>query len=47
MNDHGDVSYRLGKHLPIHAAYDAETEAVAWEKLLVFFDSHMPASAKA
>lgn len=42
MNDHDDASFRLGKYLPIRAAYDAETEAVAWEKLLAFFDAHMP-----
>lgn len=43
MNDHDTWSAPLGKHLPIHAAYDAPTEALAWERLLLFFAAHMPA----
>jgi carboxymethylenebutenolidase len=31
----------LGRHLPIHAFYDSATEAIAWERLLDFFDRHM------
>lgn len=32
----------LGRHTPIHAFYNPETEAVAWERLLDFFARHMP-----
>jgi carboxymethylenebutenolidase len=31
----------LGRHLPIHAAYEPHTEAKAWAKLLDFFERHM------
>jgi carboxymethylenebutenolidase len=31
----------LGRHLPIHAFYDSATEAVAWDRLLDFFDRHV------
>ena len=30
----------FGKHLPIHAFYDPATEAIAWNRLLDFFDRH-------
>jgi carboxymethylenebutenolidase len=33
----------LGRHTPIRAFYDADTEAKAWAKLLDFFARHMPA----
>ncbi len=32
----------LALHTPIRAAYDADTEAKAWAKLLDFFDRHLP-----
>lgn len=32
----------LGRHTPIRAFYDAETEAIAWSRLLEFFERHMP-----
>jgi carboxymethylenebutenolidase len=31
----------LSRHLPIHAFYDPATEAVAWDRLLDFFERHM------
>ena len=45
MNDHDTRMAALGPYTPMRAAYDAETEAVAWQKLLAFFDAHMPAPA--
>lgn len=44
MNAHwsGGI-YALGKYMPMRARYDAKTEDVAWQKLLAFFDAHMPA----
>jgi len=27
---------------PMYAAYDADTEAIAWERLLEFFETHLP-----
>ncbi len=45
MNDHGDGAlFALGRFTPMRAAYDAETEAVAWGRLLDFFARHMPAA---
>lgn len=32
----------LGRYTPIHAYYDPDTEAQAWEKLLAFFATHLP-----
>ncbi len=32
----------LGRHTRMRAAYDADTEAKAWAKLLDFFERHMP-----
>ena len=32
----------MGRHTPIHAAYNADTESKAWAKLLDFFERHMP-----
>ena len=32
----------LARHTPIHAFYDADTEAKAWAKLLDFFQRHLP-----
>ena len=47
MNDHpGSKLFALGARLPMHAAYDPETERRAWARLLTFFDDHMPAAAK-
>lgn len=31
----------LGRHLPIHAFYDPATEAIAWDRLLDFFERHV------
>jgi carboxymethylenebutenolidase len=31
----------LGRHIPIHAFYDPATEAIAWDRLLDFFERHM------
>jgi len=31
----------LGRHVPIHAFYDPTTEAIAWDRMLDFFDRHM------
>ena len=31
----------LSRHLPIHAFYDPATEAMAWDRLLDFFDRHV------
>ncbi len=48
MNKHGALADTVGRLNPLRAAYDAPTEAVAWEKLLAFFEAHMPkASAPA
>jgi carboxymethylenebutenolidase len=33
----------VARYLPIHARYDASTEAMAWARLLDFFERHMPA----
>lgn len=32
----------LGRHTPIRAFYDPATEALAWDRLLDFFERHMP-----
>jgi carboxymethylenebutenolidase len=45
MNDHDTASFALGRYTPLRAAYDAPTEAIAWEKMLAFFDAHMPGGA--
>jgi len=42
MNDHKFALARLGPHGPLRAKYDAPTEAIAWDRLLAFFDQHMP-----
>lgn len=45
MNDHpGRAAELFGRLPPMYAAYDAEVEAKAWDKLLDFFARHMPAS---
>jgi carboxymethylenebutenolidase len=31
----------LGRHVPIHAFYDPTTEAIAWDRMIDFFDRHM------
>jgi len=45
MNQLEGVSAVAGRYTPLHAEYDADTEAVAWGKLLAFFAQHMPAPA--
>ncbi|HJL15564.1 MAG TPA: dienelactone hydrolase family protein [Sandaracinaceae bacterium LLY-WYZ-13_1] len=45
MNDHDLLLARVGRHTPMRAAYEPTTEALAWEKLLAFFDAHMPAAS--
>ena len=42
MNKHGALADTVGRMNPLRAAYDEKTEAVAWEKLLAFFEEHMP-----
>ena len=37
----------LGRHTPMRAYYDADTEAQAWQKLLTFFATHLPAAQSA
>jgi len=44
MNHHDSLSFSLGRHTPMHAAYDAPTEAVAWRRVLDFFAEHMPSA---
>ncbi len=45
MNDHGDDWwFSMGRHTPMRAAYDEQTEAIAWTKVLAFFDAHLPAA---
>ena len=45
MNDHGFALAKLGRHLPLRAAYDEATEALAWSKMIAFFDTHLGAPA--
>ena len=46
MNDHPGVLSRVAGALPpLYAAYDEETEADAWRRLLAFFDNHLPSRA--
>ena len=40
MNRHEFPLAALGRHTPIRAFYDADTEAKAWSKLLNFFERH-------
>jgi carboxymethylenebutenolidase len=42
MNQLAGPLARVGRHTPIRAYYDANTEAKAWTKLLDFFERHMP-----
>jgi hypothetical protein len=42
MNQLAGPLARGGRHTPIRAYYDANTEAKAWTKLLDFFERHMP-----
>ncbi|MEO0606385.1 MAG: dienelactone hydrolase family protein [Myxococcota bacterium] len=42
MNDHRDVFFAISRYLPpLHAGYDATTEADAWSRVLAFFDAHL------
>jgi len=41
MNQHEGRLATLGRHTPIHAFYEPETEAKAWGKLLDFFERHI------
>ena len=43
MNQLEGVAAAGGRYTPLRAAYDPDTEAVAWGKLLTFFEQHMPA----
>lgn len=45
MNDHPDPLFRAAVATPMRGAYSAETEAVAWERLLGFFGEHGMAPA--
>ncbi len=46
MNDHSDPLMRIAPHLPpMHAGYDAATEADAWGRVLAFFARHMGGDA--
>lgn len=42
MNQLEGLAAKGGPYTPLRAAYNPEVEAVAWEKLLVFFEKHMP-----
>ncbi|MEM7437514.1 MAG: dienelactone hydrolase family protein [Myxococcota bacterium] len=42
MNQLPKVTAPVGRHLPIRAFYEPATEAKAWDKLLDFFERHMP-----
>jgi len=44
MNQLEGLAATGGPYTPMHAAYDPDTEAVAWGKLLAFFEKHMPAA---
>ncbi|MEM6927592.1 MAG: dienelactone hydrolase family protein [Myxococcota bacterium] len=42
MNDHPGLFFAVSSHLPpLHAGYDAATEADAWSRVLAFFDEHL------
>lgn len=41
MNDHRDPLFALGGLTPMRASYSAETEAVAWDRMLAFFRTHL------
>jgi len=43
MNQFDGLVEKVGPYTPLRAAYNPEVEAVAWEKLLAFFETHMPA----
>lgn len=45
MNAHPDPVFLLGRLTPMRAAYSAEVEALAWERLLAFFAAHGLASS--
>jgi len=40
MNRHEFRLAALGRHTPMRAFYDPDTEAQAWSKLLDFFSRH-------
>jgi carboxymethylenebutenolidase len=44
MNQLTGLSAKLARYSPIHAYYDPETEAKAWNKLLDFFEHHVGSS---
>ena len=42
MNDHGPgLLTALGRHSPMHAAYDEEAAEDAWRRMLAFFGEHL------
>jgi carboxymethylenebutenolidase len=41
MNQLEGPAAPLARHTPIHAFYDPATEALAWDRLLDFFDRHV------
>jgi carboxymethylenebutenolidase len=43
MNDHPEWWMKLGPYMPMRAAYNAETEQVAWDAMMRFFKTHLPA----
>lgn len=43
MNQLEGLAAKGGRYTPLRAAYNPDVEAVAWEKLLAFFETHMPA----
>ena len=42
MNQLEGFAATSGPYTPLRAEYDAQTEAVAWAKLLEFFGRHLP-----
>ncbi len=45
MNQLEGLAAKGGPFTPLRAAYNPEVEAVAWQKLLAFFATHMPQGA--
>lgn len=47
MNDHEGWFFALGAYTPLRARHDAETEEIAWQEMIAFFDEHLPSSSAA
>ena len=45
MNQLEGLPAKVGPYTPFRTGYDAEIEAVAWQKVLEFFETHIPSGA--